>query len=103
MMFVGWTTTAAREDAERLARGAVEQGLAACAQIDGPLLSIYRWEEKLAQDEEYRVTFKFLEIQAEKLESWLDEAHPYDTPQWMAVSMERVSEKYLIWAKNGAS
>lgn len=102
MIFVGWTTTASREDAEKLATGAVEERLAACGQVDGPIVSVYRWQGKLARDEEFRVTFKFLESQAEALERWLQANHPYETPQWLALPAERVSEKYLIWAQNEA-
>lgn len=40
-MFVAWTTTTLRADADRLARGAVEARLAACAHIDGPVTSYY--------------------------------------------------------------
>lgn len=102
-MFVGWTTTSSREDAERIAEGAVEARLAACCQVDGPIISFYRWEGKVQRDEEFRVTFKFLGDQAESLQAWIQENHPYDTPQWMAVPAERISEKYLIWAEKEAT
>ena len=59
-MFVAWTTVADRADADRLAAGAVERGLAACVQIDGPVTSHYRWEGKLERSEEFRLTFKCL-------------------------------------------
>ena len=49
LMIIAWTTTATRSDAERLAEGAVEKRLAACAQIDGPVLSHYHWEGRLVQ------------------------------------------------------
>ena len=55
-MFVAWTTTSNRADADRLATGAVEARLAACAQIDGPITSHYYWEGKLERAEEFRVS-----------------------------------------------
>ena len=97
-MFVAWTTTAARDDAERLARGAVEARLAACAQVDGSMTSFYHWEGKLEKTEEFRVWFKYLPANGSALSAWVANHHPYSTPQWIEVSAETVGEKYLSWA-----
>lgn len=97
-MFVAWTTTATREDADRLARGAVETRLAACAQVDGPITSYYFWEGKLESGQEYRVWFKYLPANASALSGWVHNHHPYAVPQWIEVSAEQVGEKYLSWA-----
>jgi periplasmic divalent cation tolerance protein len=97
-MNVAWTTTANRADAERLAKGAVELRLAACAQVDGPMTSYYHWEGKLEQTEEYRVWFKYLPANAASLSTWIHRHHPYALPQWIEVSAENVGEKYLSWA-----
>jgi periplasmic divalent cation tolerance protein len=99
-MFVGWTTVAHREDADRLAAAAVARGLAICVQIDGPVASHYRWAGKDIREEEYRLCFKFLEPKSAELERWLSESHPYDTPEWVAVRADHVGEKYLSWAKS---
>lgn len=97
-MFVAWTTTSNRPDAERLARGAVEQHLAACTQIDGPITSFYHWEGRLEQSEEFRIWFKYLPTNASALSSWIHNHHPAAIPQWIELSAENVSEKYLSWA-----
>jgi periplasmic divalent cation tolerance protein len=97
-MIVAWTTTEHRADAERLARGAVEQRLAVCAQIDGPVASVFPWDGKIAQVEEYRIWFKCLPTNAGALNVWIHANHPYEVPQWIEVSAEAVGEKYLSWA-----
>jgi periplasmic divalent cation tolerance protein len=97
-MFVAWTTTDKRVDADRLAREAVETGLAACAQVDGPLTSYYRWEGKVESAEEYRIWFKYLPANASALNAWVHNHHPFAIPQWIEVSAEQVGEKYLSWA-----
>ena len=97
-MFVAWTTTAQRADADRLAHGAVEARLAACAQVDGPVTSYYHWEGKLESAEEFRVWFKYLPANASALSGWVHNHHPFATPQWIEVSAENVGEKYLSWA-----
>ena len=102
-MFLAWTTTATKADAERLASGAVAANLAACVQIDGPIRSFYRWEGRLAQDEEYRLTFKCLSTQLSALAAFVHDHHPYTTPEWIALPATHVSEKYLSWAQANAT
>ncbi len=97
-MFVAWTTTTLRADAERLGLGAVEARLAVCAQIDGPIVSFYHWEGKLERAEEFRIWFKYLPGHAAALGAWVRNHHPFGTPQWIEISAENVGEKYLSWA-----
>jgi periplasmic divalent cation tolerance protein len=100
MMFIGWTTVAHREDAERLAADAVARGLAVCVQIEGPVTSHYCWAGKDLREEEFRLCFKFLESRAVDLDLWLHGVHPYNTPEWVAVRAQHVGEKYLSWARS---
>jgi len=76
--------------------------LAACVQISGPISSYYLWHGKLDIAEEYRLTIKFLVEQTGKLESWLRENHPYEVPQWLAVSADRIGASYGRWAADEA-
>jgi len=87
-------------DAARLAHGAVEAGLAACVQVDGPVTSHYRWEGRDEAAAEHRLMFKLLPEHAAALEAWVRTRHPYATPEWIVVRAERVSEKYLSWARS---
>jgi periplasmic divalent cation tolerance protein len=102
-MFVAWTTTATRKDAARLARGAVELHLAACAQVDGAIISHYRWKGRIESAREYRVWFKCLRRQLPALQKWVLANHPYDTPQWLAVRTGVVAGKYLSWAQTAST
>ncbi|MDR2981800.1 MAG: divalent-cation tolerance protein CutA [Puniceicoccales bacterium] len=98
-LLIGWTTVSSREDAARLAGGIVEKRLAACAQIDGPITSHYHWDGKLCADTEYRLTIKFPADNLGDVGKWIHDHHPYDTPQWVVVAAEHVSDAYLTWVK----
>lgn len=102
-MKIAWTTTETLEQAKTLARKTVEARLAACAQISGPITSIYRWKDRLEESTEYRITFKCLEAQLNTLRSLVLEEHPYDTPQWVAADLTDVSDDYREWAEAGIS
>lgn len=98
-MFIAWTTVAQRADAERLAADAVNRRLAVCVQIDGPIVSHYRWEGRTERAEEFRLTFKCTPSRLAQLEACILAQHPYATPEWMVVRAEHVGEKYLSWAE----
>lgn len=101
MLIIAWTTCTNCDEAMALAKGAVEAGYAACSQVDGPITSFYTWKGELCSDQEYRVTLKAVEKNMTDLEKWIHQHHPYETPQWVAVKADLVSEPYLKWAEQG--
>ena len=102
-MLIGWTTVESREQAETLAAGLVQERLAACVQVDGPIRSFYRWDGQVQSGEEFRLIIKFMGERQVELEAWLFSRHPYENPQWLAVRAELVAEKYLSWAHVNSS
>ncbi|MEY4690240.1 MAG: hypothetical protein RIT19_565, partial [Verrucomicrobiota bacterium] len=53
-----WVTTPNRALAAKLGRLAVASGTAACAQVSGPLESIYRWQGAVESAKEWRLVLK---------------------------------------------
>lgn len=98
-MNIGWTTVANSVDAERLAREIVEARLAVCVQIDGGIKSYYRWEGEVASAKECRLTIKFLAENTERIEAWLNQHHPYEVPEWITVTVDRIHPAYKKWAE----
>ena len=103
LMWIAWTTVATPEDASRLARLSIEHRLAVCAQVEGPMDSYYRWEGKVTEGREWRITFKCVPERLEALETRILTDHPYETPEWIAVRAGHVGEKYLNWAFESSS
>lgn len=99
-LYVCYTTVSRLPEAESLAEDIVKSRLAACVQIDSPVISFYRWRGKVEKDEEFRIVIYALEANLPKLESFIDDRHPYDTPKWVCCRAEKVSEKYLKWAND---
>jgi len=85
------------EVATRLARGAVEAGLAACCNLIPGVRSVYRWEGALCDDAELLLIFKAPAAQVEALQRFVLETHPYDTPEFLAVEVSSGSPSYLAW------
>ena len=102
-MFIAWTTVANRTDADRLAADVVTRNLAVCVQIDGPIVSHYRWQGQHERSEEFRLLFKCLPARLAALEQHVLASHPYETPEWLVMQAVRVGEKYLSWAEANSS
>lgn len=94
------TTVSKVDDARSLASILLEKKLIGCAQIDGPIESIYRWKDKIEQDEEFRLTVKTTTALADKTMSTIEEHHPYEVPEIIGSTMEIVAEKYGQWLED---
>jgi periplasmic divalent cation tolerance protein len=100
---VVWITAPDREVALRLARGLVERRLAACAQVLPGLTSVYRWQGAVQEESEVLLLVKSTAARLDALEAWVREAHPYDTPECLALAPERVEPRYLAWLEEACA
>ncbi|GGS26478.1 divalent-cation tolerance protein CutA [Actinokineospora fastidiosa] len=91
------TTTATADAAADLGRAAVTRGLAACAQLVGPIRSIYRWEGAVQDDTEHQCWLKTTLEQVEPLTAFITEHHDYDVPEVIALPVVGGSPAYLDW------
>lgn len=86
--------------ARRLGRLAVEEGLAACANILPAMTSIYRWQGQIEEANELILILKTSADMYEKLEEKMLEAHPYECPCIVALPVVKGSASYLEWINN---
>jgi periplasmic divalent cation tolerance protein len=91
------TTTDSRAEAMELARAAVEARLAACAQVAGPIASMYWWEDGIERAEEWLLMLKLPASGYEALADFLAGRHSYDEPEIVATPIVAGSEAYLSW------
>ena len=91
------TTTETKEQAQKIARLLVEQKLAACVQISGPIESIYRWKGNVETVREWLCVIKTRLALFKKVEAAIKKLHPYETPEIIAVPIIKGSKEYLNW------
>jgi periplasmic divalent cation tolerance protein len=91
------TTTDSRQRAEVLARGAVEARLAACAQIVGPITSVFWWEQAVDTAQEWQVWCKTTTPAYAALAEHLRAAHTYDVPEILCLPVTAGHQPYLDW------
>jgi periplasmic divalent cation tolerance protein len=92
-----WCTCPDMALAQRLARGLVDAGLAACVNILPEIRSIYRWQGQVHDEGEVLLIVKTTRLSYPKLESWLLDNHPYDVPEVLALPVQAGSADYLDW------
>jgi periplasmic divalent cation tolerance protein len=97
------TATPTREDAVRLAASSVEAGLAAGAQVVGPVVSVFWHAGEYGEGEEWQVLLKTTEARYPELEAHLLSAHPWESPELGAVPIVAGSARYLEWLDKSTS
>jgi periplasmic divalent cation tolerance protein len=91
------TTVGSEAEARTIANALVERKLAACANILPRIQSIYRWQGKVEESEEYLLLVKTTEDQFAKLREAIAELHSYEIPECIALPISDGSEAYLKW------
>jgi periplasmic divalent cation tolerance protein len=94
------TTTASAEAAQALAADAVDAQLGACAQVAGPVTSVYRWEGAMQTEQEWRVEIKTAADRVDALVAHIVANHDYDVPEVVATPVVAGSADYLSWVVN---
>lgn len=91
------TTTDSEGEAHKLAALLIEEKLAACAQVDGPIHSIYWWEGKAASEPEWRITLKTSAARYPEMADRLVNQHSYDVPEVLATEVVDGHPAYVQW------
>jgi len=91
------TTFDKKEDAERIAGLLLEDRLIACAQISGPITSLYRWQGTTTSTIEFGLSLKTTPLCVEKIKAILHLEHPYDLPEILIQTVDNSSNQYSQW------
>jgi periplasmic divalent cation tolerance protein len=91
------TTASSADDARRIATALVEERLAACVQIVGPIESIYRWQGKVETAAEWQCWIKTRRQHYAAVEATIRRLHTYDVPEILALPIAAGSDRYLKW------
>ena len=83
--------------ARRLAKAALQAKLIACANLVPKIESHYWWQGKLESAAEVLLVLKTTKATLAALEKLILAGHPYDTPEFLVLSPNAGSQKYLAW------
>ena len=95
--FFVYVTAKDETEAERIARAAVDERLAACANLLGPIRSIYRWQGEVCDEPEVALILKTTAARSNELTARIRELHSYDGPCIVCLPVTGGNPDFLGW------
>ena len=86
-----------KEKAVEISKILLNKKLIACSTIIPSFLSIYKWEGKIEEAEEYLCIFKTKEKLFDEIEKEIKERHPYEVPEILMLEIKKGTKNYLKW------
>jgi len=86
-----------RAVATMLAKALLDDRIAACVNIGGPVESIYHWRGRIETGKEVPVVIKTRAALYSNVEGAIRKLHPYDTPEILAIPVVAGDTRYLEW------
>ena len=91
------TTAGSQQEAQKIAEALVEQRLAACVNIISGMHSVYRWQDKVEQADEWLLLIKTTESASAPVRDAITKLHSYEVPECIVLSIEDGTPAYLDW------
>lgn len=95
-------TAGSAEVAATLGRHLIEERLAGCVNVVGPIRSIYRWKDRVEDESEWLLVIKSRSALYSVLETRIKQLHPYEVPEVLALRPVAGSAQYLDWLMDAA-
>ncbi len=97
------TTVPDRQCAQRIAHALVAERLAACVTVLPEVVSIYRWQGAIEQSQEIQLLIKTRRTRYAALQHRLEQLHPYDVPEVLAMPVHQGLARYVAWVLEESS
>jgi periplasmic divalent cation tolerance protein len=97
------TTVGSADEAERIARGLVEQRLAACVNIISGVESVYRWQGNIEVTREWLLVIKTTDAAFGRLRDAILKLHSYEVPEIISLPIDDGGEAYLRWIEESVT
>lgn len=92
-----FTTAGSHPEARRIADVLIERRLAACVNIVPHIESVYRWQGKVEEAEEWLMVIKTTAGAFERIRDAIRELHSYKLPECACLPIDSGIPDYLNW------
>jgi len=96
-IIVIYCTVPDKKTAEKIAKVLVEEKLAACVSIVDKIQSFFAWDGNLCNEKELLLIIKTKRTNFDKIRFLIEEQHPYNVPEIIALPVVNCSEEYMRW------
>jgi periplasmic divalent cation tolerance protein len=90
-------TTSNKEEAEKIARSLLDKRFISCANIIGPVCSLFWWQGKIDEAQEHLILMKTRKDLFSRVSERVKALHSYKVPEIIAIPMVEGSKDYLEW------
>ena len=97
------TTVNSQELANTLAKRLVNEGVAACVQVMGPISSTFFWKGAVQKEQEWLLLIKTRMDLYPEVSECIKKHHPYEIPEIFSMPMLHANPDYLRWINEVAS
>ena len=94
-----YITNPTKAEARTIAKHLIKKKLIACANIHGPVNSLYPWKGKLVDEGEYILIAKTVKSHWERVKREVEKIHSYTAPCIVRISVSS-NRKYFKWLKS---
>jgi len=102
-VIVVYCTFPSEEKARQIATVLVESQLAACVNLLPSVQSVYSWQGKVEHAQEVLAIIKTSAPGYAALQAKIQELHPYEVPEIIALPVQQGSPAYLQWVHDSIS
>jgi len=89
-------------EAERIGRAVIDERLAACINILGPVRSIYRWQGKIETADEVAAILKTHHWNSDALIERIAALHSYEVPCIVTWPIDKILRSYADWVEDSS-
>ena len=93
-------TVGSEQEAQSIATALLEDRLAACVNVTGPVRSLYRWEGRIADEQEWQLSIKTQARLFEALATRVRALHSYAVPEIIALPVLAGTADYVDWIQD---
>ncbi len=92
-----YTTCSSVNEAKRISDILLKQNLIACSNIYPAMISLYKWNNKIAKDDECTVIMKAIEKNFSKIKTQIKKFHSYEIPCIFGLPITQIDDDYENW------
>ncbi|MGN1153421.1 MAG: divalent-cation tolerance protein CutA [Candidatus Gastranaerophilaceae bacterium] len=92
-----YCTVPDKKTAKEISTIIVKNKLAACVSITDRVESFFSWDGEFCKEKEVLLTIKTIRDNFEEISNLINELHPYNVPEVIAVPVINCSEEYMRW------
>jgi periplasmic divalent cation tolerance protein len=93
-------TASSKSEAEKIVRTLLEERLIACANIIGPVHSLFWWQGKIDEAQEHLILMKTRKDLFNKLADKVKAIHSYQIPEIIAMPIVEGFKPYMEWLES---